>query len=943
MRKLFVLMALVTTLNGQSVVKVLPAPRRSGGLTFDGEHLWSGLYASGNDIFIFEVDTATGALVDTIPAPRDDCYGLAYDGQNLYYLHHYMGNDHHIYKLDLQGNVIDSFLTPKHYMAGLTFDGHHLWAGVYYDPDGAIYQLDPDSGNLIRSFTAPNTQPWGLAFDGSSLWMVDYYADTIYQIDTVSGQVLSSFPSPGSHPTGAAWDGQYLWVTARNPNSPTGWSFFKISPGGNGTPDINVPDTVVDFGSVPAGDTATQYLRIENTGDGELSIDSISISSEAFGPDTSLPLTVQPFSSVMLPIWFCSPERGSFQASMLIHSNDPDEPVVVVHLAAVATISGPEISVNDTSPDFGENYLGGLKRTQLVIINTGSDTLRVDSIAISGVEFSMETATIPFDLPPAAEETLTIYFSPNQIGYVEDTMWIYSNDPVTPVMEVFLSGTGISNLFDGGTLLWSLSGPDNVVSSTFIVDPYSGSVVVIFDSYDAGVTGPNLYAVRGESYGEGITLWERDLGGGWGEGGLMGVSDLNGDGYPDLIHGSAWGDRSVYAISGRDGNVIWRYDTKNEDGHGGWIYSVDTLGDVNGDGVVEVLAGAGGWNSGTMGPRCVYVFDGATGTVLFRHQANDAVISVSPIPDVNGDSCNDIIAGAGGNGTRDHNVYLVSGNPSENGRVLWSYDTGNDIWWVSNIDDLDGDGVQDVIVGNWGGEVIALSGSDGQLLWRSVVSNVVMKVVPIGDVNDDDLPDIAVGSWSPQVTVVSGADGSIIWTYRAGDDVWTVDSVPDLNGDGCNEVVAGSFDHNLYLIDGRTGQPLWTFRGDNKFFTVTSFPDVNHDGYADIGGGTQLLGSNGGTFYFISGGSVQPSIEETESISPSGVIFPEISATGWFSVKLSRPAEITVFDPSGRVILSRNVRNQGTWRFHIRRQGVYFVRVKTGKSMLSKKILVVNP
>lgn len=939
MKKFFVVVVLIFgVVNAQSVVKVLEAPTRAGGLTFDGHHLWTSLYASGYDYYVFKVDTSNGALIDTLQAPRNNCYGLAFDGQYLYFLYHYFSGDQHVYIMDTTGSVVDSFLTPALYMAGITFDGADLWLAAYYDPDGMFYKVNKNDGSVIKTLPAPDNQPWGLAFDGNNLWMVDYYGNMVYEVDTSNGSVIESFPSPGANPTGATWDGQYLWVVAKNPNSSTGWAFFKIDVTGNGTPDIAIPDTLINFDAITAGDTASQNITVYNYGDGELVIDSVVIQDSVFFVNLDLyPDTIDPQGSGELTVHFSSPVQGEFNAISYVYSNDPDEPSIRVHLHAVSVSGEPQISVNDSTLTFGDNYIGGLKKNTLMVINSGIEQLRINSMRISSTNFSTDSISFPLVLSPLEAETLTVFFSPNEIGTLQDTLFIYSNDPQTPIFPVILTGNGISNQFSGGTLLWSYEGPDNVVSSSYFIDPQTHIPVVIFDSYDAGVAGSNLYAISANSYGEGIPLWTQDIGGGWGEGGLKGVSDLNGDGYPDVIHGSAWGDRSIYALSGRDGSIIWYYDTKVEDGHGGWVYSVDTLSDVTCDSIPEVIAGVGGWNSGTMGPRCVYVFNGATGEILFRFHANDAVISVCPIPDVNGDDYDDIIAGAGGNGTRDHHVYLISGNPSENGRLIWSYDTGNDLWWVSSISDLNGDGTSDIIAGNWDGKVIALSGWDGTLLWDRVVSNVIMKVVPIGDVSGDGIEDVAVGSWSNKVEVLSGSDGSVLWTVYTSGDVWTVARIPDLDGDGYDDVAAGSFDHTLYIISGHTGYTFWTFSGDNKFFTVLSIPDVNNDGFAEVGGGTQMLGGTGGTFYLLSGGEVTPSVHETSpAVMPH--IFPTISHSGRFVIKLAKPALVRVFDSSGRLVKKILISREG--RFSLNEAGIYFVKI--GNNTKPEKIIVVK-
>lgn len=105
------------------------------------------------------------------------------------------------------------------------------------------------------------------------------------------------------------------------------------------------------------------------------------------------------------------------------------------------------------------------------------------------------------------------------------------------------------------------------------------------------------------------------------------------------------GKQKVYAISGKDGNVIWMYDT-HQYGGGGWVYEVSYTDDLNGDGIVEVLACAGDDGSGT-GPRRAFMFSGADGNMIWERLLNYAVFSVCAIGDITGDGINDVIGGTG--------------------------------------------------------------------------------------------------------------------------------------------------------------------------------------------------------------------------------------------------------------------------------------------------------
>ncbi|MGQ9678064.1 MAG: hypothetical protein ACUVUD_02130 [bacterium] len=187
-------------------------------------------------------------------------------------------------------------------------------------------------------------------------------------------------------------------------------------------------------------------------------------------------------------------------------------------------------------------------------------------------------------------------------------------------------------------LLWSFQGIDDVecVGSFFDVDGDSVSDVLA-ESFDAGASGRSrdtiwaVWPVGGTSNS-----------GGWGDHCVGVADDLNGDGVGDALLGTAWGGRTVFAISGRDGTTIWSYDTYQNSIASGWVYCVAAIDDIDGDSIQEILAGTG------TNCQTVFCFSGATGAILWRFYAQDAIGSVCAVPDVNGDGFADVVAGAWG-------------------------------------------------------------------------------------------------------------------------------------------------------------------------------------------------------------------------------------------------------------------------------------------------------
>jgi hypothetical protein len=90
------------------------------------------------------------------------------------------------------GAVLQSFAAPDSVPAGLGFDGNHVWSTGYQS--GLVYELDPAGGTVLRSFTAPRgsdavngytyaSTPVGLTFDGQCLWMCQASTAHLFRVD----------------------------------------------------------------------------------------------------------------------------------------------------------------------------------------------------------------------------------------------------------------------------------------------------------------------------------------------------------------------------------------------------------------------------------------------------------------------------------------------------------------------------------------------------------------------------------------------------------------------------------------------------------------------------------------------------------------------------------------------------------------------------------------
>jgi len=186
---------------------------------------------------------------------------------------------------------------------------------------------------------------------------------------------------------------------------------------------IVVNPTSVDFGNAYVGRLNTTLVSVGNEGDAALRIEGIDVaplenagSVDIPGGDASwIDTTGSAFSVIEPPeqipvdderpltIGFTPPEQGAYGATLIIHSDDLDQPELKINV--VGRGGPPAIEANPTAVDFGVVNEGpGLSRI-VVLTNVGHDVLHIDDLVVEGFDAAGNAIdTIAFSL---AEDTAT--------------------------------------------------------------------------------------------------------------------------------------------------------------------------------------------------------------------------------------------------------------------------------------------------------------------------------------------------------------------------------------------------------------------------------------------------------------------------------------------------------------------------------------------------------
>ena len=453
-----------------------------------------------------------------------------------------------------------------------------------------------------------------------------------------------------------------------------------------------------------------------------------------------------------------------------------------------------------------------------------------------------------------------------------------------------INGDGVNDII--------ISAPEADVNGVGI----AGESYVVFGGTDVGnsgslnpstLDGSNGFTIRG------IGMFDRS---GYS---VSSAGDINGDGVDDVIIGAngvtvdglnnvgasyvvfggsgvgGGGSLNLSDLAGINGFVI-----NGLEEEGGFGVSVSGAGDVNDDGVDDVIIGTNGRDVnvgsyvvfgssdiGSAGSIDASDLDGNNGFgITGINELDFSNLSVSGAGDINGDGVDDVIIGAGNSVRSAGESYVVFGGRSVgSGGVLnvLGLDGGDGFvingideddragTWVSDAGDINGDGVDDFIIGADGGDPNGVSDA-GE-------SYVVFGGNNIG------------GGGSLNLSTLNGINGFVInGTNEFDRSGLSVSGAGDINGDGIDDVIITSinftFDEtprtgeshvvfggasvddsgslNLSDLDGNNGFEFtgFNFLSSKAITSVSNAGDINGDGIADVIIGSASATPNGVRF-----------------------------------------------------------------------------------------------
>ena len=544
--------------------------------------------------------------------------------------------------------------------------------------------------------------------------------------------------------------------------------------------------------------------------------------------------------------------------------------------------------------------------------NTDADNNAVYELTVSaftddGTANAAQTITITvtdvFEVPPVTAQASYELSSLNgSNGFVIKGIDGNSQHKVSVSNAGDVNGDGVDDIVIGSPL----SG-QNQAGESFVIFGSTGGFDSVIDL--ANLDGSNGFALKGI-----------DLGDNSGHS-VANAGDLNGDGLSDIIIGAHLADPNgtnmageSYVVFGNGYSHAASVNLSSLDGSNGFAlqgidktdqsgYSVSGAGDINGDGLDDLIIGAKYADpNGTKSGESYVVFgasagfdsaleladlDGSDGFVINGVDAWDrSGISVSSAGDVNGDGYDDLIIGAytagqdapgesyvvyGGGDHGFSPVLELSSLNGENGFAIIGVAPGDYSGVsVAGAGDINGDGFDDVIIGAY-----TASGGGDTYAGASYV---------VFGFNNDHFP-----AYEVNLSGLTGSNGFAIKGEDAYDySGFSVSGAGDVNGDGYDDLIIGAYkadangsrdagttyvvygsnqdfspELDLDTLDGINGYKLnGVNAGDRSGWSVSGAGDINDDGYDDLIIGAERAvyndTSSSETYVFFGGPSPTP-------------------------------------------------------------------------------------
>ena len=212
--------------------------------------------------------------------------------------------------------------------------------------------------------------------------------------------------------------------------------------------DLELYQERLDFGFVPRGQTAQKRLTIHNNGTSDLLVAELVLSN----PDT---LAVHGFETLRFPAgedtqltveWTPSETGDLVDDWLVLRVGISLAPPSDVEVPLAGQVSGPRLTLSESSLDLGTVNVGCSTTIETVATNSGNERLAIYFITIGNEQdLVLEDRTgaplqFPIELEPGESTPIDLVYTPMTDQLVSTTLEITSNDAFSETTTIGLEG-----------------------------------------------------------------------------------------------------------------------------------------------------------------------------------------------------------------------------------------------------------------------------------------------------------------------------------------------------------------------------------------------------------------------------------------------------------------------------------------------------------------------
>jgi hypothetical protein len=216
---------------------------------------------------------------------------------------------------------------------------------------------------------------------------------------------------------------------------------------GNGiAANLTADPSPVDFGLLAPLQMATKTVVITNHGTRPAALSPATLKQDPNGPYTlgaSGSVVLAQNQTASVDISFAPPRTGQVDAEIRIPTDDDGSPVLIIPVTGAGV--GPAIEVAPTELGFPRTAVGLSVTKTIAVRNVGLDPTNTQPLLIGNIAVTAGRFTIAplmnTTIPVGRQQYLAVTYKPLAEGSDTATLTIHSNDPLTPLVTIPLTGS----------------------------------------------------------------------------------------------------------------------------------------------------------------------------------------------------------------------------------------------------------------------------------------------------------------------------------------------------------------------------------------------------------------------------------------------------------------------------------------------------------------------